>query len=416
MTLSSASSNPITSGLAALAGFRPHLTRSDSEAQLSEAAVGALETINGDAGATRIATTPGTSTVRYPGPVPPRRNAQGPSGLSQSLSGLSLDESDSSSEADDDAATVSTDLNVIRSSGESVAPQTQTFTAPPVFTSLHNVLGSPIRREADFDHTFSQRTGHESATSFQSFVMSPVPMGRKLLCRIVRRKTTPSEKMYPRYDMYIEEDDETRTLILTARNRKKTRSSYYVIEACENRGKAEPVGTVRSNFLGTAFGIYGPSTLAKQKDRDKQSRLREEYGAVLYEPNLLGFKGPRKMTVLLPAMTKDGNRIPCIPENDKASLIPKFRMGDDRDILTLHNKQPQWNEETNSFVLNFNGRVTLASVKNFQIVHDNDLDYIIMQFGRVEQDSFTIDFQYPMSCVQAFAIALTSFDAKLACE
>ena len=28
--------------------------------------------------------------------------------------------------------------------------------------------------------------------------------------------------------------------------------------------------------------------------------------------------------------------------------------------------------ETGSFVLNFNGRVTLASVKNFQVVHDND--------------------------------------------
>ena len=28
--------------------------------------------------------------------------------------------------------------------------------------------------------------------------------------------------------------------------------------------------------------------------------------------------------------------------------------------------------ETQSYVLNFHGRVTQASVKNFQIVHDND--------------------------------------------
>lgn len=72
--------------------------------------------------------------------------------------------------------------------------------------------------------------------------------------------------------------------------------------------------------------------------------------------------------------------------------------------------------ETQSFVLNFNGRVTQASVKNFQIVHDNDLDYIVMQFGRVERDSFTMDYKYPMCLLQAFSIALTSFDAKLACE
>lgn len=42
------------------------------------------------------------------------------------------------------------------------------------------------------------------------------------------------------------------------------------------------------------------------------------------------------------------------------------------DLIELHNKTPQWNEDTQSYVLNFHGRVTQASVKNFQIVHDND--------------------------------------------
>jgi tubby-related protein 1 len=90
--------------------------------------------------------------------------------------------------------------------------------------------------------------------------------------------------------------------------------------------------------------------------------------------------------------------------------------GNMNGILKLHNKAPQWNEETQSYVLNFNGRVTLASVKNFQIVHPNDLDYIIMQFGRIARDHFTMDFQYPMCPLQAFGVAMSSFDAKLACE
>ena len=42
------------------------------------------------------------------------------------------------------------------------------------------------------------------------------------------------------------------------------------------------------------------------------------------------------------------------------------------DLVELHNKTPVWNEETQSYVLNFHGRVTQASVKNFQIVHSND--------------------------------------------
>ena len=39
-----------------------------------------------------------------------------------------------------------------------------------------------------------------------------------------------------------------------------------------------------------------------------------------------------------------------------------------------------------------------------------------MQFGRVSEDVFTMDFNYPVSAVQAFAITLSSFDSKLACE
>lgn len=43
-------------------------------------------------------------------------------------------------------------------------------------------------------------------------------------------------------------------------------------------------------------------------------------------------------------------------------------------------------------------------------------DYIVMQFGRVADDAFTLDYSYPLCAVQAFAIALSSFDGKLACE
>lgn len=44
------------------------------------------------------------------------------------------------------------------------------------------------------------------------------------------------------------------------------------------------------------------------------------------------------------------------------------------------------------------------------------VDYVVMQFGRVAEDVFTMDYRYPMCALQAFAIALSSFDSKLACE
>lgn len=42
------------------------------------------------------------------------------------------------------------------------------------------------------------------------------------------------------------------------------------------------------------------------------------------------------------------------------------------NLIELHNKTPVWNDESQSYVLNFHGRVTQASVKNFQVVHDSD--------------------------------------------
>lgn len=51
----------------------------------------------------------------------------------------------------------------------------------------------------------------------------------------------------------------------------------------------------------------------------------------------------------------------------------------------------------------------------FLLVHAT-ADYIVMQFGRVAEDVFTMDYNYPLCALQAFAIALSSFDSKLACE
>ena len=66
---------------------------------------------------------------------------------------------------------------------------------------------------------------------------------------------------------------------------------------------------------------------------------------------------------------------------------------------------------------------TKANVQiHFKAVHSkfrffsSVADYIVMQFGRVAEDVFTMDYNYPMCALQAFAIALSSFDSKLACE
>jgi len=82
-------------------------------------------------------------------------------------------------------------------------------------------------------------------------------------------------------------------------------------------------------------------------------------------------------------------------------------------LMVLQNRPPWWNVELNAFVLNFGGRVKVASVKNFQLVERPDSDHV-MQFGRIEgRHSFTVDFEWPLSPVQAFGIAISSLQSKI---
>lgn len=56
-------------------------------------------------------------------------------------------------------------------------------------------------------------------------------------------------------------------------------------------------------------------------------------------------------------------------------LLIRYQNRRMENLIELHNKTPVWNDETQSHVLNFNGRVTQASIKNFQIVHSKDCEY-----------------------------------------
>ena len=84
--------------------------------------------------------------------------------------------------------------------------------------------------------------------------------------------------------------------------------------------------------------------------------------------------------------------------------------------MVLRNKEPKWNASLNAYCLNFNGRVTEASVKNFQLVTADNPDAVVLQFGKTSDTCFTCDFSWPLSPLQAFSICLSSFDHKLACE
>ncbi|CAG9129893.1 unnamed protein product [Plutella xylostella] len=236
-------------------------------------------------------------------------------------------------------------------------------------------------------------------------------------CRVARDRKGMDRGFYPTYFLHLEKDYGKKVFLLAGRKRKKSATSNYLIstDPTELTRHADSfAGKLRSNLLGTAFTVYDNGKAWKKHDESRNTR--HELAAVVYDTNVLGFKGPRKMTVILPGMTPDRQRVTISPHDDSETLLERWKSQNLDDIVVLHNKTPVWNDETQSYVLNFHGRVTQASVKNFQVVHDSEPDYVVMQFGRIAEDVFTMDYRYPMCALQAFGIALSSFDSKLACE
>ncbi|XP_076445301.1 protein king tubby-like isoform X2 [Babylonia areolata] len=249
----------------------------------------------------------------------------------------------------------------------------------------------------------------------EEFVARPAPQGHTIKCRITRDKKGVDRGIFPTYYLHIELEGGKKKILLAGRKRKKSRTSNYLISTDPtdlSRNGESFCGKLRSNMLGTHFTLFNSG----DNPRKNAQGARQELVAVAYETNVLGFKGPRKMTIIIPGMTSDHKRVDITPKGNHDGLIERWKRKHMENLLELHNKTPVWNDETQSYVLNFHGRVTQASVKNFQIVHDNDVDYIVMQFGRVAEDVFTMDYNYPMCALQAFGIALSSFDSKLACE
>lgn len=224
----------------------------------------------------------------------------------------------------------------------------------------------------------------------------------------------------------------------------------------------------RSNFLGTKFTIYDsqpPNDGAVQHVSRHSRRFNAKQvspklpaynysiATISYELNVLRTRGPRRMNCTMHSIPvssiQEGGTAPTptsFPQFvDEKSSSASISKGKEPVIhpsspncsssplsapktgaaLVLKNKAPRWHEQLQCWCLNFRGRVTVASVKNFQLVAAADpsvdipaaeQEKVILQFGKIGKDIFTMDYRYPLSAFQAFAICLSSFDTKPACE
>lgn len=270
---------------------------------------------------------------------------------------------------------------------------------------------------ATFDGTKAEVKPTLDWSDMRKALHSMVPRGQPVLCSIVRDSKMMGSASYT---LYLGEIGER--FLLSARKRSKKKTSNYVISLDPKKPERQGegfFGKVRANFMGSEFVAYDDGVAPRKAGPGQE--WRRELAAALYKTNILGTKGPRKMQVLIPGILPSGQVRIFRPETDKESLAERFKSGKTDDMIVLKNKAPMKDPVSGTWYLNFNGRVTKASVKNFQLVVDDDTadgpdSPIILQFGKTNKDTFTMDVSWPLSIFQAFAIVLSSFDSKLACE
>ncbi|KAJ8766275.1 hypothetical protein K2173_022334 [Erythroxylum novogranatense] len=297
--------------------------------------------------------------------------------------------------------------------------------------------------------------------TFPISVKQPGPRDFLLQCFIKRCRTTQTYYLYLSLTTALTDDGK---FLLAARKWKRPTCTDYIISLHAHdmsKGSQTYVGKLRSNFLGTKFTVFdGQPPHAGAKMRKSHStklvNLKKvsprmpsgnyPVAHISYELNVLGSRGPRRMHCIMDVIPANavgpGGVAPTPTEfthpivdnspsfsffRTRSNQIDNFLSGplsSPKDgALVLKNKAPRWHEQLQCWCLNFHGRVTVASVKNFQLVASPqdgppgpEHEKIILQFGKVGKDMFTMDYQYPISAFQAFAICLSSFDTKIACE
>ncbi len=235
-------------------------------------------------------------------------------------------------------------------------------------------------------------------------------------CYVERERSTFA--MSTTYRCYLEGNDQQQQngrFMMSAKKIVGKKTSYYLLsleqDPTDDRGSETVIGKVRGNAVGSKYiltdhGVAPDKTVAP-------SMLRKELGIVSF---VFDSGGPSQIEAWIPSVSTTGITSNWQPENDDCGMENAIDQKQFDRIFRLVNKSPKWDEQHGGHVLNFQGRVTESSVKNFQLCcqDSEDPEEVVLQFGRVGKNRFTMDLRFPLSPIQAFGICVTCLDGKIA--
>ncbi|TMW65195.1 hypothetical protein Poli38472_009362 [Pythium oligandrum] len=293
------------------------------------------------------------------------------------------------------------------------------------------------------------------------FVKRPLECGRGhiIKCFIERNDSGPN-KLSPIFTLLLEVNNVSGRPIMYARKKAASRiTSHYVISLNKEdlslprmMRSHQYIGKLRSSTSMMEYCLYdqgdNPEDLDSDCEIDDEMRrgIRAELAVIRYHNSKKPY--PRKMEVVIPSIVENGasyldwrpiSRDQMMEEHMRAiTTAGGQNVLDTQNFVFMHKRETKY-DPLSSCIVDFRSRATCISVKNFQLVHSEPTneqmkekytklhpeyvyedqgtvslpqEHVLLQLGKVGKHCFNMDFQYPLSMLQAFAISLSRFDSK----
>jgi len=293
---------------------------------------------------------------------------------------------------------------------------------------------------------------------YRRWLYSPCGVKDKpLLCHLMRDRGGLN-RLTPTYHLFVEipkadssqsktgypQTSGVRLYLLSAKKKVSSRTSYYhivrddshthtqqssfsqpVVGTSESAKEPGGMGKVRGNTVGSKYSIIGSAgSCVNPVSSSSSTTGRCEMGIVQFE---YCHSGPSKIESYIPLVNTNGKTEVWAAGDEIAPIDNASTKGDLSRLIKLVNVQPRWDDAHGGHVLNFHGRVTVSSVKNFQLrvapvesakvpasSLPEDSDSVVLQFGKTGKNDFSMDVRWPLSPFQAFSICTACIDGKLA--
>eukprot|EP00595_Chromulina_sp_UTEXLB2642_P000897 CAMPEP_0196767940 /NCGR_PEP_ID=MMETSP1095-20130614/42144_1 /TAXON_ID=96789 ORGANISM="Chromulina nebulosa, Strain UTEXLB2642" /NCGR_SAMPLE_ID=MMETSP1095 /ASSEMBLY_ACC=CAM_ASM_000446 /LENGTH=468 /DNA_ID=CAMNT_0042136819 /DNA_START=1841 /DNA_END=3244 /DNA_ORIENTATION=- len=287
----------------------------------------------------------------------------------------------------------------------------------------------------------------------RTFAMTPCAQNTYVKCYIERDRSGINT-FSPFYSLCADMDDGTGRELIVCRKIWQSRSPHYVFSL-----KSDDLYVKRDQrsrlYLGKLRGItpddyvlydngicmtqdgdivddeQTEDEILSQSDAKTFSSENGKEGESLYRKELAIIHLNSKKRP--PPVNVRGTEV-CIQSGSSVTMVPTFQKIRETGKQNIMNASKLFiiNERTSKYdplsacLVDFRGRATVPSIKNCQFVAsdptaqnseyhktDDSEKHVLLEMGKTAEDCYNMTFTHPLSLLQAFAICVSRFDAKL---